>query len=325
MKADSHLLVFRSGVDGEELAGLRLFAGADLDAVAEVMHDCSMHMLRENEVLLAPGSVNQSLYLVLKGRLRVHLEGVEHDAVQRVEAGDAVGEISLIDEKPATAYVVADTATSVLAIDQRTFWALVNSSHAVARNMLLMLVERMRNNNNVVSEGIKMREEYRRQTNVDELTGLRNGRALIDLLRRQMLRSSMGRKPLAVLMVDIDHLHNFNDEFGETAGDQAVYAAAQMLQEQIRPTDIATRVEGGRFAVLLPECDEAGAQVVSERIRLAVSEAVIVMTDESILPSVSVSIGISVMQPFEKAENLIENAEVALKRAKEKGCNTFSV
>ena len=142
MKADNHLLVFRSGVDGEELTGLKLFAGADLDAVAEVMHDCSMHVLRENEVLLTPGRINQTLYLVLKGRLRVHLEGVENDAVQLVETGDAVGEISLIDEKPTTAYVVADTATSVLAIDQRTFWNLVNSSHAVSRNMLLMLVDR---------------------------------------------------------------------------------------------------------------------------------------------------------------------------------------
>jgi diguanylate cyclase (GGDEF)-like protein len=324
MKAESHLLVFRSAVDGEELAGLRLFAGADLDAVAEVVHDCSMHVLREDEVLLAPGMANHTLYMVLRGCLRVHLDGLEGPAVHRIEAGDAVGEISLIDEKPTTAYVVADTATSVLAIDQQTFWALVNSSHAVARNMLLMLVERMRNNNAIVAEGMKMREEYRRQTNVDELTGLRNGRALTDLLRRQMLRSSMGRKPLTVLMVDIDHLHHFNAEFGEDAGDHAVFATAQTLQDQIRPTDIATRVAGGKFAVLLPECDALGAEAVAERVRQAASEAVIVMSDESILPSVTVSIGIAEMLPFEKAEELIDNADKALTRAKGKGCNTFS-
>jgi diguanylate cyclase (GGDEF)-like protein len=324
MKAESHLLVFRSEVDGEELTGLRLFAGADLDAVAEVMRDCSMHVLREDEVLLAPGLVNHTLYLVLRGCLRVHLDGPEGPVVQRVEAGDAVGEISLIDEKPTTAYVAADTATSVLAIDQRTFWALVNSSHAVARNMLLMLVERMRNNNAIVADGMKMREEYQRQTNVDELTGLRNGRALTDLLRRQMLRSSMGRKPLTVLMVDIDHLHHFNDEFGEDAGDHAVFATAQTLQDQIRPTDIATRVAGGKFAVLLPECDAVGAEVVSERLRQSISETVIIMSDESILPSVTVSIGIAEARPFERAEELIENADKALIRAKEKGYNTFS-
>ncbi|HKQ30627.1 MAG TPA: GGDEF domain-containing protein [Burkholderiales bacterium] len=324
MKADTHLLVFRSGIDGEELAGLRLFAGADLDAVAEVMQECSMHVLREDEVLLAPGVVNKTLYLVLKGRLRVHLEGLESETVHHVETGDAVGEISLIDEKLTTAYVVADTATSVVAIDQNTFWALVNSSHAVARNMLLMLVERMRNGNAIVSEGMKMREEYRRQANVDELTGLRNGRALIDLLRRQMLRSSMGRKPFTLLMVDIDHLHGFNEEFGEAAGNNAVFATAQTLQDEIRPTDIATRVAGGKFAVLLPECDEVGAQIVAERLRQAVTEAVIVMADESILPSVTVSIGVAEMKVFEKAEQLIESADGALMRAKEKGCNTFS-
>jgi diguanylate cyclase (GGDEF)-like protein len=190
--------------------------------------------------------------------------------------------------------------------------------------MLLMLVERMRANNVKVAEGLRLREEYRRQTNVDDLTGLRNGRALIDLLRRQMLRSSMGRKPLTVLMIDIDHLRNFNEEFGEEAGDHAVYAVAQTLQDQIRPTDIATRVDGEKFAVLLPECDEVGAQVVAERLRQAVSEAVVVMSDESILPSVTISIGIAEMKAFEKAEELCESADHALQRAKDKGCNTFS-
>lgn len=324
MKADTHLLVFHSAVDSEELAGLRLFAGADLDVIADIVHDCSMHVLRKDEVLLAPGLVNQTLYLVLKGCLRVHLNRLEDDPVQQIEPGDAVGEISLIDEKPTTAYVVADAATSVLAIDQRTFWTLVNSSHAVARNMLLMLVKRTRHNNAIVTEGLAMREDYRRQTSVDELTGLRNGQALLDLLRRQMLRSSMGHKPLAVLMVDADHLHSFKDEFGEEAGDHAVFIVAQTLQEQIRPTDIATRVGGGKFALLLPECNDVGAQVVAERLRQAVAEAVIIMPDESILPPVTVSIGIATMQPFEKAEELIESADRALARAKVKGCNTFS-
>jgi diguanylate cyclase (GGDEF)-like protein len=324
MKADAHLLVFRSAVDGEELAGLRLFADADLDAVAEIMRDCSMHVLRKDEVLLAPGRTNQTLYMVLKGRLRVHLGALDADTVQYIEAGDAVGEISLIDEKPTTAYVIADAATNVLAIDQRTFWALVNSSHAVARNMLLMVVERMRASNIVAAEGMRLREEYRRQTNVDDLTGLRNNRALTDLLRRQMLRSSMGRKSLTVLMADIDHLQDFNSEFGDAAGDQAVYGVSQVVQEQVRPTDIATRVDGGKFAVILPECDEVGAQIVAERIRTAVAEAVIVMNDQSILPSVTISIGIAEMQPFEKAEDLLENADKALARAKDKGCNVYS-
>lgn len=325
MKAELQLVYNTPHVDVEELAGMRLFANADLALVAQMLGKCPTHELRRDEVLLAPGINNQYLYLLLRGRLRVHLDSLDTEPVHTIEAGEAAGEISLVDEKPTTAFVVADSAATLLAIDQATFWALVNSSHAVARNMLLMVVERMRANNVKVAEGMHLREEYRRNANVDELTGLRNARALTELLRRQMLRSSMGRKPLALLMVDIDNFGDFNREFGVAAGDHAIHAVAQTLQDQLRPTDIAARAGGEKFAIMLPECDEAGAQVVAERLREAVAEAVIVMTDESILPPVTISIGITDMRTFDQAEQMLAAADQALARAKDSGRNTYSV
>jgi diguanylate cyclase (GGDEF)-like protein len=322
MKAEHHLVVRRSAIEAEELAGLRLFASADMNLVTDLLQDCPLLTLRQDEVLLVPGMVNRNLYLLLRGRLRVHLESLDTEAVHHVEAGETVGEISAIDEKPTSAHVVADTTATVLAIDQSTFWSLVNASHAIARNMLLMVVERMRANNDKVAAGV--RTAQRHQTNVDELTGLRNARALVDLLRRQMLRSSMGRKPVTVLMVDIDNFTRFNSDFGADAGDQAIHALAQTLQEQLRPTDIAARVTGEKFAVILPECDTAGARVVAARLRDAVAETVIVMSDESILPPVTISLGIAEARPFEQAEDVLSAAEQALMRAKVGGRNTYS-
>jgi diguanylate cyclase (GGDEF)-like protein len=220
--------------------------------------------------------------------------------------------------------VIADTATSVLIIEQQIFWALVSASHAVARNILLMVVERMRANNALVADGVHLREQCRRQVNVDELTGLRNRRALEDLLRRQLLRSSMNSKITAVLIVDIDDFQRFTREFGRVAGDQAICTVAQTLQDQVRPTDIVARLDGEKFAVILPESDEEGARIVATRLRDAVSEAVIVMADESILPPVTVSIGMAEMQPFERADQLLQDADKALARAKTNGRNTFS-
>ncbi len=323
MKANAQLAI-KTAVECDDLASLRLFANADLDAVAGLLRDCPVQVLHADEILLTPGVVNQTLYLVLHGCLRVHLDSLESDPVRRVKAGEAVGEVSLIDEKPTSAYVVAESPTSVLVIDQKTFWVLVKASHAVARNMLLMVVERMRANNALAADGMQLREQYRHQTNMDELTGLRNGHALEDLLRRQLLRSSMNRKSLTVLMVDIDDFQHFNREFGRAAGDHAIYAVAQTLQDQVRPTDIVARMGGEKFGIILPDADENGAHVVAARLREAVAEVMLMMTDGSILPSVAVSIGVAEARPFETAEELLQAADAALFRAKNYGRNSFS-
>lgn len=323
MKADVQLTAKRA-IESDDLAGLRLFANADLNQVASLLEYCPVQILHPEEVLITPGVANQTLYLVLHGRLRVHLDSLETDPVRRIRTGEAVGEVSLIDEKPTSAYVVADSPTSVLEIDKKTFWVLVQVSHAVAHNMLQMVVERMRANNALAVEGTRLREYCHRLTNVDELTGLRNRHTLEDLLRRQLLRSSLNRKPLTLLMVDIDNFQDFNRDFGRAAGDHAIYAVAHTLQNQIRPTDIVARVDGEKFGIILPDSDESGARVVAARLREAVAEAVVVMGDESILPSVTVSIGIAQMRPFETAEAFLEAADVALQRAKNNGRNTFS-
>jgi diguanylate cyclase (GGDEF)-like protein len=323
MKADA-LLAVKTSIEGDDLVGLRLFADADFNSIAALLRGCPIHALRQEEVLLAQGATNSLLYLVLRGRLRVHLDSIESEPLRTVEAGNVVGEISLLDEKPISAFVVADIATTVLAVDRETFWALVNGSHAVARNMLTMMVERMRANNASISEGMQMRERYLDHANVDSLTGLRNLKAFSDLLRRQMLRSTMANKPLSVLMVDIDNFSDFNTEFGRAAGDHAIYTVAHALQDQLRPTDMLARVYGEKFAVLLPECDESGACAVAARIRAAISEALIMMDDGSILPPVTVSIGIAEMAVADNADTFLQNAEAALVRAKDSGRNAYA-
>ncbi len=303
-------------VKPEDLAELRLLANADLKTAADLLQECSVQVLSKEEVLIMPDVTNQALYLVLNGRLRVHLDSPWSDPVQFIETGEAVGEMSLIGEKPTSAYVIADAPSKLLVIEQEVFWSLVYAEHAIARNMLLMVVERMRANNSLVAEGVRLREQYRRQTKVDTVTGLYNRRALEELLRRQLLRSSMNKKPLAVMMVEIDSLRRLNKEFGRTAGDHAIYTVAQMIQNRLRPTDIAARMEGGVFAMILPECNEAGAQAAANRLREGAAEILLEMKDGSILPPVAISIGIATMRPFEKANELLEAAEQALEQSK---------
>jgi diguanylate cyclase len=183
----------------------------------------------------------------------------------------------------------------------------------------------MRANNASIADGMHVRERYLEEANIDSLTGLRNLQAFSDLLRRQMLRSTMSTKPLAVLVVDIDNFADFNTEFGRAAGDHAIYSISRALQNQLRPTDVLARAYGEKFAVILPECDEDGACRVARRIRDAVSETLIMMDDGSILPPVTVSIGAAEMQALSNADEFLASAEAALTRAKGAGRNTCSV
>lgn len=324
-EASEALYEVKDTVHPDELAGLRLFAQANLPAVAALLADCPVKVLSQNEALLTPGGADRVLYLVLRGSLRVHLDSPETEPVQFIEAGEAVGESALANRKSMSAYVVADAPTRVLVIEPETFWSLVYAEHAVARNMLTMIIERVHANNALVAERLRRREQQRRQTRVDALTGLRNRAALVDLLRRQMRRSAMGEKPLAVMMMDIDHFRRFTWEFGHPAGEEVLYTVAQIIQDQVRPTDIAARLDGDhRFVIILPDCDEQGARGVAQRLAEEVSKAVMVMPDESILPPMTVSIGIAEMRAFAQAEELLAVADYALVRARARGCGVFS-
>lgn len=306
------------------LSSMALFANVEPEAIEGLLEACPRRELAEGAVLIRLGETNRTLYLILDGRLRVHLDSPDNPPLAVLESGESVGELSLIDHKPASAWIVADTAATLLAVDQERFWSLVHASHAVACNMLGILAQRLRQSDAAITEGRQLQQLYKRHATTDDLTGLYNRRWMQNLLRRHLLRCSTNRQPLSVLLVDIDRLRDFNAEFGRAAGDHALFAVAQTLLHCMRPGDVVARFGGGHFLALLPATDAAGAQVAAERVRKAVADAVIMMSDESILPSVTVSIGVAQMQPLDTPEALFASSGAALERAKASGRNRLS-
>lgn len=311
-------------VTSSPLSDTTLFANVEPEAIEGLLESCPQRMLAAGETLLRPGEANRTLFLILDGRLRVHLDSPDNPALALLEAGESVGELSIIDHKPVSAWVVADSAATLLAIDQERFWSLMHASHTLACNMLGILAQRLRQSDAAISAGQRLQQMYKRHATTDELTGLYNRRWMQNLLRRYLLRSSMNRQPLAVLMVDVDRLKEFNADFGRAAGDHALFAVAQTLSHSVRPGDAVARFGGGQFLVLLPGTDLVGARVAAERVRRAVAEAVVMMSDESILPSVTVSIGLAQMSAFSSPESLLADAGAALERAKAGGRNRLS-
>ena len=311
-------------VNWADFLNVRMFKDVDLDAIESLLRACPLIDLRAGETLISVGQTKNAMYLLLSGCLRIHLESVGGKRIAMLDPGESVGELSVIDQKPASTFVVADQASRLLVVPEDIFWALIDASPRIARNLLFTLADRLRGSNAKISESNRLQQQYSRQATVDELTGLHNRRWFDDMLKRQTMRSSMDGKTLSLLLINADHFSGYNDEFGRAAGDHALYGVAQTMMNNLRPTDLLARYGGQEFTALLPDTNLVGAKVVAERLREAVAEAVIVMSDQSILPPVTVSIGVTEMKSPGKGETLMTDARTALDRAKENGCNCLA-
>ena len=150
----------------------------------------------------------------------------------------------------------------------------------------------------------------------DSLTGLANRRAFDAFLHENFGLSRRHRHPLSLLSVDIDRFKRYNDSFGHPAGDELLKSVGARLSSIARETDLVARVGGEEFAVVLPETDSIGAQVLAERARLEVKQAT------GLLRQVTVSIGVATLSPdMATPSRLIEESDRALYRAKRAGRN----
>ncbi len=121
-----------------------LFHGAESSLLLHELTTSHRRTLRAGERLLEPGMHNDYVYLILSGRLRVQHNLNETEPVTLLGENECVGEISVLSDGLASAYVIAETDCELLAIGRAEVWALINASHRVARNMLNIVAERMR-------------------------------------------------------------------------------------------------------------------------------------------------------------------------------------
>lgn len=157
----------------------------------------------------------------------------------------------------------------------------------------------------------------------DALTGIANKRAFDAALLREWDRSSRERRPIALLMCDVDFFKGYNDSLGHLAGDRALREVADILELQAwRPGDIAARFGGEEFVMLLAETNEDGALKVAERVREAIALRKLPYPDS---PSgiVTISIGVAAIVPDHatKPSALVQMADSALYQAKGSGRN----
>lgn len=169
-----------------------------------------------------------------------------------------------------------------------------------------------------------LQTRLREQANRDPLTGLHNRRYFDDTLQRELLRCEREQKPLAVIMLDIDHFKRINDEHGHQAGDEVLKMLSDILVDQVRGSDVASRYGGEEFMLLLPGADADVAAERVQRCRLRFGEARVTFDDEPIGTTLSAGIA-SYPQHGRSAAELIRASDLALYQAKALGRNCVVV
>jgi diguanylate cyclase (GGDEF)-like protein len=163
-------------------------------------------------------------------------------------------------------------------------------------------------------ENAKRFREARQLADLDALTGLHNRRYFHETLAREVARAHRYDRKLALVVLDLDDFKAINDRIGHLAGDAVIAESAERVQDVVRSADIACRVGGDEFAVILPESMLADADQLYRRLQAGLSARPVGQAGR-----LSFSAGVAELNPEDDPTTFFERADEALYRAKERG------
>jgi len=157
----------------------------------------------------------------------------------------------------------------------------------------------------------------------DGLTMLFNHRFFQDSLKREFKRLARHRALpfLSLAMIDLDNFKRLNDTFGHQAGDRVLRGISRLLKDGVRTTDIVARYGGEEFVIIMPETDFGGTEVVAERLRQTIENAVFAYKEDNLKVTVSIGLASYPQENIRSEDELIKAADRALYKAKELGKN----
>ena len=299
------------------LASITLFRAVEPDEIVDLLAACGRIDIEKGQVLLSPSMENRCVYVVLSGELAVHIGSLKSKRIATLTPGACTGEMSLIEDKDPSAIVVATEDSHLMVISYRLLWDMVERSHSFAKNLLIVLSERVRSDNAFIANSLDVLRKAEHHATTDALTGLGNRHWMNSQFDRELERLRQSKEPGCLLMIDVDEFKVFNDRFGHIAGDNVISAVAKMLTANLRTRDLIARFGGDEFAVLLPAIPLTKGIETAERLRNAMQG---VQPDELSGP-VTVSIGIAQIDTNDTLKALIHRADQAMYDAKAAGRN----
>jgi len=173
----------------------------------------------------------------------------------------------------------------------------------------------------LVQRQAEMLLNLRDEAALDPLTRLVHRGTFDSALKERVKAARDAERPLALLLLDIDHFKQVNDDFGHSVGDDVLVTTAKILQNQVREGDIVARVGGEEFGIVLPGAPSKVAVSVGERIRERVASLTPRDDATAELPAITLSIGVALLHSTEAPKDLYDRADRALYRAKDEGRN----
>lgn len=179
--------------------------------------------------------------------------------------------------------------------------------------------------NDMITEVRDRDARLSRLATTDPLTGLANRRHAMEVMQAMVTRARRKQEYFGIAMFDVDQFKRINDQHGHPAGDAALKAIAAILTRTAREIDVVARIGGEEFLVLCDNSDLETTRLIAERMRLAISEAVIACEDGKML-TVTASAGVYAAVPdTESLDVALSNVDAALYRAKQTGRNKVIV
>lgn len=225
--------------------------------------------------------------------------------------------VSQLEDFPIVALVGFDRSTVLQGWRHRA-WQL-SAGYAVLCMLTLMMLR-------IQLTMLRQREELRALATTDALTGIANRGHLMNIGVQEFGRARRYGQALSVLMLDIDRFKSVNDRWGHPTGDQVIHVVAQTLRSMARGQDLAGRLGGEEFALLLPATPLAGARAIAERLRQSVQDSVSVQAGDGEVVRFTVSIGVAALAAQDADfDSLLQRADRALYLAKDGGRNRVAL
>jgi diguanylate cyclase (GGDEF)-like protein len=293
--------------------------------------------LKEGEIVFKEEDHGEDMFVLLSGSLSAHRK--QSDGTQRlmfdVVPGQFFGEMSIIANESRSATIKAKQESDLMVLQGIDFYRIIFEHPMIGIKMLNSIGEVQNGWLNQTSQHLKdlvlWGESARRRAITDELTGLYNRSFLEESIKDRFKLGFVGARKMSLIMMDLDKVHEINNAYGSIGGDRVIIAVAEILKGMTRPGDIAARLAGDEFAVLLPDTDGKDAMRFAEHIRENVMNRPVAVpkapgSEETVELDIRTSLGVAVAPTHgDNERELVFSADSALRRAKDKGRNRVEI
>jgi diguanylate cyclase (GGDEF)-like protein len=294
-------------------------------AIVEQIYQPGEIVIRENE----PGDI---FYVIRSGQAVVVKGEIQAPTILGFRGiGDVIGEMSLLDNLPRSATVIALNTISVWCLSREMFYQFVSENPAFSLDLMNMLSSRIRKSDEERLRGYAREKEQvvaletlSRQATHDPLTGLFNRRYLDQILYGEIAHARQNSSLVGILMADVDHFKRINDTYGHKAGDLMLQAVGGVMKKCVRSADIVCRYGGEEFVIVMPGASAPTVSKCAEEIR-ARFEALRVMSDDREIQA-TISLGAAIYPLHgSSVDEVFVRADRAMYCAKQRGRNRVVV